>query len=77
MEKNCFNCKHLTEEEDQDSDGYIISSGYHCEKQYHKAVEAGKDAEYDRNMERKAYLEKGKVCFEPILGARNKQVFDT
>lgn len=65
MKKNCFNCKHLEEYSEVDSDGYPVGEGYHCEKQYQKADERGKDIQHEINMERKEYLEKGKVCFEP------------
>ena len=65
VKKNCYNCKCLTEEYESDSDGYEIGGGYHCEKQYQKAYESGRDIEYEKNMCRKDYLQKGKVCFEP------------
>lgn len=64
MKKNCFNCKELTEDYEHDSDGHEIGGGYFCGKQYEKAAQAGQEIKYERNMERKEYLEKGKVCFE-------------
>lgn len=65
MKKNCYNCKCLTEEYDVENDGYDLVGGYHCEKQYQKMYEAGKDIKYENNMDREEYRKKGKVCFEP------------
>ena len=65
VKKNCYNCKHLDVYTESDSDGYIIGEGWMCEKQYQKAEERGTDIQHERNMERKEYLGKGKVCFEP------------
>ena len=71
MKKNCFNCKNLTTETEQDSHGYELGDVYHCEKQYQKSVNNDSEAKYERNIGRKEYLEKGKVCFES-----NEQLVD-
>ena len=64
MKKNCWNCKHLDTWDETDSDGHEVGAGYCCEKQYNKAIERGTEIEHENNMDRKEYLEKGKVCFE-------------
>lgn len=64
VKKNCFNCKHIEEWSDTDTDGCNTTGGYHCEKQYQKAEERGTDIQYENNMCREEYLKKGKVCFE-------------
>jgi len=64
MKKNCLNCRHLTYEEEQDSDGYVIGGGYNCEKRIETACEQGKEDELWTNLSRPEYREKGKVCFE-------------
>lgn len=65
MKRNCYNCKCLTEEYEMgDTDGHTLVGGFHCDKQYQKAYEAGKEIEYENNMDREEYRKKGKVCFE-------------
>lgn len=70
MKKNCLNCKHLTEEYEQDSDGYEIGGGYYCDKQYQKSCMKGTEDQFIENLDRPSYREKAKVCFEPIAQKR-------
>ena len=62
--KNCFNCKHIEEWSDTDTDGHNTVGGFHCEKQYQKAEERGTDIQYEKNMSREDYLIRSKRCFE-------------
>jgi len=64
MKKNCYNCAELYYNEEQDSDGYVIGSGYNCDKRYEKAEDScgGGDA-FLQKLTQESYLKKSKVCF--------------
>lgn len=67
MKKNCLNCKHLEQDTEVDSDGYLLGTYWMCDKQYQKMYERDKEDEFSQNIERPEYRAKSKVCFEPKL----------
>lgn len=66
MAKNCYSCKELYYDTEQDSDGFIIGEGWCCDKQYYKYANISDikaDGFVDR-LQTKEYKNKGKICCE-------------